>query len=288
MSKESNTETIKLSPEEVANIKANRKKRELERVKQLEVKKAEREQNIINAKTRVEKNLYENKKYEEAVKSYFNKFEEKFPGEFKLVRLKDTVYEETCSEYIKNANNCDFVRDKNGNAKQDVYYKQKYKLKRFDIKSTKIEKCIIDVSEHFPVGNIRYYGYGSRKSNGYKMRVLGLGHGYIAERKFLTSVVTVRQKVEDAIEHSNQIADSLLQEKASMSFVSNYIKDNYSEHIKEISDDDVCMSVTFKNNLKVEFSYELLDNEYSIKISSIDIDDVIDKGKVLEELLKIK
>ena len=32
MSKESNTETIKLSPEEVANIKANRKNRELERV----------------------------------------------------------------------------------------------------------------------------------------------------------------------------------------------------------------------------------------------------------------
>ena len=59
MSKESNTETIKLSPEEVANIKANRKNRELERVKQLEFKKAEREQNIINAKSRVEKNLSE-------------------------------------------------------------------------------------------------------------------------------------------------------------------------------------------------------------------------------------
>lgn len=214
----------------------------------------DRDSEIRKAKSHIADELLLNAKYEEAVMKFFAEFEKEFPGKFFLERLDDSKAVKEFCEY-KYDENCDAVIGPDGKHVRDVYFKKRYRLRRFQIRCVACKNACknvrIIVCEHHTRSGRRSYSFS--KNLGFKMRLLGIGN-YSEERRHLTSIRTIEKKISELLEQEVRTARSIEISKIGNRILLEKLKAVYGKCAR-IGISGGVASVEFKNGLTAEFSY---------------------------------
>jgi hypothetical protein len=275
---------IKLSESEIKLIQLEREKLELKKKEELIKQEQTRIKEIEFAKSTVKRYLEKNKQYVDSIHLYFEQFEKKFPGEFKLVKQKDLTCTEERYEWLYNEEG-ESIRDENGHNKKEVYFSQKYKLKQFIIQYKDLKSPHIVVEEHIVTSGFSRYN----NSKGFKMRIQGINR-WKEDNKFLTNVTTIKEKIINKIESDENHANHKLINDIGIPWVIKKVKEKYGNAIKEIGEYGGHVHVEFKNGLEATFYYEYdteKNHTYKLGLSEVKLG-YLDLEQVLETLLPLK
>lgn len=279
--------TVALSESELALINLAREKAELKKKEDLLIKEQKRQKDIDGAKAKIQKELDNNKKYVDAVLFRFEEFERLFPGEFKLVQVADEVKTEECYDYEWDAEGKDYVKDKRGNSKKDIYFSEKFKLKKFEIRYKDFKEPCILVKEHLVDKGYSRYDW---KSFGFKMVTKGVDF-YKEDKKYYTNLATIRQRIIDKIERDDYEKKQERIHKAGMPWVIKAVKEKYGKELKEVEEYCGNVQAEFKNGLTVTFHYdynEEKEQKYELIIMKIEHGYYLKNEEIVEALMTLK